>query len=283
MTNEPSSNPGAKAVRERSAMVAVAYVGMHSTIGLACFVVAAAITSASRAEFIELALPLNPLSLLYMRFANAVGAYSPPVPVGLGLALATIDLAIVYALGGRARIAQITRMFWSTAVTAIPFIILGCALFALDLPFRGITLSRSNVLEQYRQVEGHVISKLVGTWVVVELKRTGEVTRVPPRSMTITFSTIKGTYPDVHAESSDQTIFLSGEASVSYRGNGVCMHLDGGKQANGAVSGTKQMCLLPKEPGDRMVLWIAPPDSRADDHQPTGDVTVLTLERRKTQ
>jgi hypothetical protein len=172
VTNEPSSSPGGEALRERSAMVAAAHVFMHATIWLACFLVAAAITRVSRAEFIEAGLPLNPLSLRYIKFASAVSAYSPPVLLGLGLALATIDLAVVYALGGRSRIAQITRMLWSTALTAIPFIVLGWALFALDLPFRVITLSRSKVLDQYRQVESHVKSQLVGKWVVAQLKKT---------------------------------------------------------------------------------------------------------------
>jgi hypothetical protein len=279
--NEPSSNSGREAVGEHFAIVAVAYMLTHAAIWLACFVVGAAISKVSRAEFIEAAMPLDPLSLRYMRFANAVGAIPPILLFGLASGLFTIDLAVVYVLGGRSRIAQVTRMLWATAMTAIPFIVLVWAFFSLDLPFRGIALSHFKTMEDYRQVESHVRSQLAGTWIVTQLKRAGEAAPAPQPPVTITFSTVKAGYPVLHAESSEQRFLLSGDATVSYRGNGVCLHLNGAERAGGAVGANKQTCLIPKEPGDRMVLWVAQPDSGADDHSPTEEVTVVTLVRRK--
>jgi hypothetical protein len=255
---------------ERSGAVAVVFVIIHATIWLGCFIVAAAITGVTRTEMRDAALPLGPLTLRYMQFANVVRACHPLALLGLSLVLAAVDFAVLYAIGGRSRPAEVARGLWSALVTVTPLVALALALIALDLPFRAITMSQSKVFDQWRRVESHLKDRLIGTWVATSLRKAGEAGSRTPAPVTLTFSRVEGTYPDLRAESSDQSVLLSGNSWVTYRGNGACLHLGDGKQ----------LCLAPLDPGERMTLWVTPPGAVSDDHQPTENVTVLTLERR---
>ena len=260
------------ATRERSGVIALVFVVIHAAIWLGCFIVAAAITEVTRAELIEAALPLGPLSLRYMQFANLIKSSHPLALLGLGVVAAVVDFATLYAIGGRSRLAEVARGLWSTLVSVVPLILLALALIALDLPFRAITMSRSKVIEHERQVENHLKNQLVGTWLVTGIRKSGEAATTTRAPMTVTFSQVKGTYPNLRADSSDQSILMSGSAIVTYRGNGACLHLGDGKQ----------LCLAPLEPGQRMTLWAGPPGASAapNDHEPTENLSVLTLVKR---
>jgi hypothetical protein len=126
---------------ERSGVIALVFVVVHAAIWLGCFVVAAAITEVTRAELIEPALPLGPLSLRYMQFANLVKATHPLALLGLGVVLAAVDFAALLVIGGRSRLAEVGRELWSALVSVVPLVAQALALIALDLPFRAITMS----------------------------------------------------------------------------------------------------------------------------------------------
>ncbi len=257
---------------DRSGVIALFYALIHVAIWLGCCVVPAAITEVTRTELIEAALPLGPVSLRYMQFANLVKGSHPLALLGLGAILAAVDFAAIYAIGDHSRLAEVARGLWSTLVSVVPLVGLALALIALDLPFRAITMSRPKVLEHERQTESHSKDQLIGTWVVTGIRKSGIAASRTTAPVTITFSRVNGTYPDLRADSSDGSVLVSENATVTYRGNGACLHLGDGKQ----------LCLAPLQPGARMTLWAAPPGTSAvpDDHQPTENVIALTAERR---
>src|SRR6516225_8720389 len=96
-----TSDRDVRGARERSGVVAAIHTAIHAMIWLACFVVAGGITRVTRGELREAGLFCGPLTLRFLRLADAVEAYPPEALLGLSLALAAVDFAVVYALGGR--------------------------------------------------------------------------------------------------------------------------------------------------------------------------------------
>jgi hypothetical protein len=169
------------------------------------------------------------LTLRVLRLADAVEPCPPAALLGLSLALAAVDFAVVYALGGRSRRAEVAKVLWSAAATTTPFVAL--ALIALDLPFRVFALSQSNVLNQQLRVERGLEGRLIGTWRAASLQKVGEAGSRAPGAVTGTFSRVKGTFPDLRAESSDESV-LRGAAGAGPRGRVLprprtVAHLDG--------------------------------------------------------
>ncbi|MGO9921006.1 MAG: hypothetical protein ACLQIB_40755 [Isosphaeraceae bacterium] len=200
-----ASEGKARRTHNRSGVIALFFAVMHAAIWLGCFVVAAAITEVTRTELIEGALPLGPLSLRYMQFANFVKGSHPLALLGLGAILAAVDFAAIYAVSGRSRLAEVARGLWSTLVSVVPLVVLALALIALDLPFRAITMSRSKVLEHERQIDSHLKDQLIGTWVATSVRKTDEAGSTTP-AVTISFLHVVGTFPDLRAESSGESI-----------------------------------------------------------------------------
>jgi hypothetical protein len=251
-------------------VVAAVHTAIHAMVWLACLVVAGGITRVTRGELIGAGLYCGPLTLRVLRLADAVEACPPAALLGLGLALAAVDFAVVYALGGRSRRAEVARVLWSAAATATPFVALGLALIALDLPFRVFAVSQSNVLNQQLQVERGLEGRLIGTWRAASLQKVGEAGSRAPGAVTVTFSRVKGTFPDLRAESSDESVLLSGRSWVTCRGPVSYLSLGEGKQ----------VCLAPRDPGDRITLWIAPAEARLDQGRLPDEVTVVVLEKQ---
>jgi hypothetical protein len=270
--DESTSDRDVRGASGRSGVVAAVHTAIHAMIWLACIVVAVGITRVTRGELIGGGLYCGPLTLRFLKLADAVEAPPPAALLGLALALAlaAVDFAVVYALGGRSRRAEVARIVWSAAVTATPFVALALALIALDLPFRAFAMSKSNVLNQQLQVERGLEGRLIGTWRATSLQKVGEAASLPPGALTVTFSRVKGTFPDLRAESSDESVLLSGGSSVMYRGLVPYLYLGEGKQ----------VCLAPRDPGDRMTLWVAPADARLEQGRLPDEVTVVVLERQ---
>jgi hypothetical protein len=266
----PTSGSDVRGTSERSGVIAAVHTALHAMIWLACLVVAGGITGVTRGELREAGLSCGPLTLRFLRLANAVEASPPAALLGLSLALAAVDFAVVYALGGRSRRAEVARIVWSAAVTATPFVALALALIALDLPFRVFALSKSNVLDQQLQVERGLEGRLIGTWRATSLQKVGEAGSRTPGAVTVTFSRVKGTFPNLRAESSDESVLLSGKSSVMYRGLVPYLYLGEGKQ----------VCLAPRDPGDRMTLWVAPAGARLDQGRLPDEITVVVLEKQ---
>ena len=128
-------------------------------------------------------------------------------------------------------------------------------------------MSQSKVVNEHSRVENNLKDRLIGTWVAASVRKTGKAGSTTPAAVTISFSHVVGTFPDFRAESSNGSILLSGNSWLTYRGNGACLHLGDGKQ----------LCRAPLDPEDRMTLWVAPPGTASDNHDPTENVTVLTL------
>jgi hypothetical protein len=177
---------------------------------------------------------------------------------------------VVYALGGRSRGAEVARILWSAAVTATPFVALALALIALDLPFHVFAMRQSSVVDQQLQVERGLQGRLIGTWRATSLRKAGVAGSRTPRAVTVTFSRVRGTYPDLRAESSDESVLLSGKSWVMYRGLVPYLYLGEGKQ----------VCLAPRDAGDRMTLWVAPADARLDQGRLPDEITVVVLEKQ---
>jgi hypothetical protein len=239
-------------------------------IWLACFVVVGGITGVTRGEPKDAGLLCGPLTLRFLRLASAVEAYPPVALLGLSLALATVDFAVVYALGGRSCRAEAARILWSAAVTATPFVALALALIALDLPFRAFAASRSNALGQQLQVERGLKSQLIGTWRATGLHKVGKATSRIPGGVTVTFSPVEGSYPDLWVESSDESVLLSGKSWVTYRGAVPYLYVGDGKQA----------CLVPRDLGDQMTLWVAPAGARLDQGRLPDEIAIIALEKQ---
>jgi hypothetical protein len=72
-----TSDSDVRGASERSGVVAAVHTAIHAMIWLACFVVAGGITRVMRGELIEAGLYCGPLTLRYLRLANAVEAYPP--------------------------------------------------------------------------------------------------------------------------------------------------------------------------------------------------------------
>jgi hypothetical protein len=231
------------------------------------FIVAGGITVVTRGELMEAGLWSPEITLRYLRLYNF--AESSRVTALFVLALAAVDFAVLYALSGRSRGAEVARGLWSTAVTAAPLVGLALALIALDMPFRTSTMARSRVRNEQLEIERRLKEQLVGTWNVVRLRKASEAGAPTSGEMTVTFSQIRGSFPDLRADSSDEAILGSGKSWVNF--NGFVPHL--------SLADGKQDCLVPREPGDRMTLWVAPSGAPLD-KGPPGEVTVVTLERR---
>jgi hypothetical protein len=268
-TSSTSDKPGAS---ERSGVVAAVFTLIHSMIWLACFVVAGGITVVMRRELVEAAFLLGPHTSGYLKLANAIGSSPPEILLGLSLALAALDFAVVYALGSRSRLAEIARFLWSTAVTATPFIALALALIALDLPFQVFAIRFANLRHEQTQVEQALKDQLVGTWRVTSRRNTntGEGGDLTHGEATISFSRVEGAYPDLRAESSDESILRSGNSWVSCQGSVPYLYLGEGKQ----------VCLASRNAGTRLTLWVTPPGTELDSGLLPESVTIMTLEKR---
>jgi hypothetical protein len=118
------------------------------------------------------------------------------------------------------------------------------ALIALDLPFRVFALSQASALDRQSQVERGLKGRLIGTWRATGLRKAGEAGSRAPWAVTVTFSRAEGATPDLRAESSDEAVLLSGRSWVTSRGPVPYLYLGGGEQ----------VCLAPRDPGDRMAL-----------------------------
>jgi hypothetical protein len=265
-----TSDSDVRRTNGRSVAVAAVHTAIHATIWLACFVVAGGITGVTRGELKEAGLFCGPLTLRFLRLVNAIEACPPAALLGLSLALATVDFAVVYALGGRSCRAEIVRILWSAAVTATPFLALALALIALDLPFRAFAMRQSNLLDQQVQVERGLKGQLIGTWRATSVQKAGEAGSRTPGELTVTFSPVTGTYPDLRAESSDESVLLSGKSWVMYRGAVPYLYLGEGKQ----------VCLVPRDLGDQMTLWVAPAGARLDQGRLPDEITIIALEKQ---
>jgi hypothetical protein len=270
--NDTSSTSDKPAASERSGVVAAVFTLIHSMIWLACFVVAGGITVVLRRELSEAAFPLGPQTLGYLKLANAVEASPPAILLGLSLALAVVDFSVVYALGGRSRLAEIARFLWSTAVTVIPFIALALALIALGFPFQVFAMRFANLRDEQTQVEKVLKDQLIGTWRVTSRRstNTGEGGDRTHGESTISFSRVEGAYPDLRAESSDESILRSGDSWVSCQGSVPHLYLGEGKQ----------VCLANRSAGNRLTLWVTPPGAELDSGLLPESVTIMTLEKR---
>jgi hypothetical protein len=255
---------------ERSGAVAVVHTAVHAMIWVTCFVVAGGITRVTREELKDAGMYCGPPTLHFLRLADAVEAFPPAALVGMSLALAAVDFAVVYALGGHPRRTEVARVLWSAAVTATPFVALAIALIALDLPFRAFAMRQSRTLDQQLQVERGLKGRLIGTWQATSLQKAGEAGSRTPGALSVTFSPIEGAYPDLRAESSDESVLMSGKAWVTYRGALAYLYLGEGKQ----------VCLVPRDPGDRMTLWVAPAGARLDQGRLPEEITVVVVERQ---
>ncbi len=271
---EPSDYPLSSDPKLEQLSAAV-YVGIHSLVWLGCFIVAAAITQVSRQAIVDSALPLDPMSLQYLRFANAVADVPPIALLGAALVLMALDYALLRSLSRQSPGSVVARAVWTTFMTALPFAALAWALIALDMPFRGVTISRSKVLNQHFEVENQVRAELMGTWVATSVSRTGEPATTLSDPLTLKFSSVTAAFPDVKLESSNSAIILSGKAFIEYHGSGVCLHV-----FDGNTKPLSQVCVLPREPGNEMILWATTAGNRSDAHRPTERVTVITLERK---
>jgi hypothetical protein len=269
--DESPSNSDVQGKTERSGLVAAVHAAIHAMLWLGCFVVAAAITRVTRGELTEAGLYCGPLTLRFLRLVSAVEASPRAALLALSLGLAAVDFAVVFALGGRSRRAEVARVLWSVAVTVTPFVALAWALIALDLPFRVFAMRQSRFTDQQLQVERNLKDRLIGTWRAIRLQKAGEAPSPTPGALTVTFSRVVGTFPDLRAESSDESVLLSGNSWATCRGPVPYLSLGDGKQ----------VCLAPRDPGDQMTLWVAPAGAGLDQGRLPEAMTVVVLEKQK--
>jgi hypothetical protein len=131
-------------------------------------------------------------------------------------------------------------------------------------------MRQSNIVDQQLHVERSLEGRLIGTWRATSLQKVGEAGSRTPGALTVTFSRVKGTFPNLKAESSDDSVLMSGKSSVMCRGPLPYLYLGDGKQ----------VCLAPRDAGDRMTLWVAPADARLDQGRLPDEVTVVVLDKQ---